>query len=83
MSKPVRVQIPVSETDDALFKAAARKAGLPLAEWARVHLRERATTELEHATMTPKEAFEAICSLDAPVADVDTMLDESTRDRYR
>ncbi|MFV1959949.1 MAG: hypothetical protein ACC662_11130 [Planctomycetota bacterium] len=77
-----RIQIPVAKTEAELLKRAARRAGLPLAEWARRLLRAGAAQELGAGGRTPGEALDALCALDAPVADVDTMIEESTRGRY-
>lgn len=58
-----RLQIPVSELECSYFQAAARRAGMPRAEWARRQLR-------------------VIKSLNAPVAPVETMIEESIAGRY-
>lgn len=83
MTMSKRLQIPVTASESAHFKAAARRAGLPLAEWARRELREGADEVLGGQGMSPEEAVEVICSLDAPVADVETMIEESIRGRLR
>jgi hypothetical protein len=77
-----RIQIPVEEAEADLFRRAARRAGLPLAEWARRLLRVGAERGLGQGARTPREALEALFALDAPVAAVETMIEESIRGRY-
>jgi len=77
-----RIQIPVEESEADLYRRAARRAGLPVAEWARRLLRAGAERELGAGAATPQEALEAMFALDAPVADVETMIEESLRGRY-
>jgi len=79
MSMTKRLQIPVSEQECAYFQAAARRAGLPLAEWARRQLRVKAE---EGTTLGRREALELIKSLDAPVGPVEDMIEESVAGRY-
>jgi hypothetical protein len=76
-----RLQIPVSEQECSHFQAAARRAGMPLAEWARRQLREKAEETLG-GSVGPREALDLIKSLNAPVAPIDTMLQESVAGRY-
>jgi len=54
MSMTKRLQIPVTEQERAHFQAAARRAGLPLTEWARRQLRDKAEQEPTH------DRFEAL-----------------------
>jgi hypothetical protein len=82
MSMTKRIQIPVGEQDGWLFQAAARKAGLPLAEWARRHLREKADQVLGSAALSPREALALLESLEAPIAPVEIMIEESISGRY-
>lgn len=82
MSMSKRIQIPVEEAEADLLRRAARRAGLPLAEWARRLLRAGAERELGPGTRTPREALEAMFALEASVADVETMIEESLRGRY-
>jgi hypothetical protein len=77
-----RIQIPVGDQECSHFQAAARRAGLPLAEWARRQLRERADAALGRAELSPREALELLKSLEAPIAPVETMIEESVRGRY-
>ncbi|MGM0575284.1 MAG: hypothetical protein ACQEXJ_06100 [Myxococcota bacterium] len=77
-----RVQVPVAEDDAELFRAAARKAGMPLAQWARQLLRREAESVLGESRRSPREAIDELCSLEAPVADVETMIAESYAERY-
>jgi hypothetical protein len=77
-----RIQIPISDQDRDLLAAAARRARLPLAEWARAHLRRKAQEEIGRPKRSPAQAAEALCSLGAPVADVETMIEESCRGRF-
>ncbi|HYL05076.1 MAG TPA: hypothetical protein VE075_03500 [Thermoanaerobaculia bacterium] len=75
MSK--RIQIPVGEQDCSQFQAAARRAGLPLAEWARRQLREKADEVLGREALSPYEALARLKELEAPIAPIEKMLDES------
>jgi len=77
-----RIQIPVEAAEADILRRAARRAGLPLAEWARRLLRAGAARELGAVEPTPREALAALRALEAPVADVETMIAESTRGRY-
>lgn len=76
------MQIPVSEQECAYLQAAARRAGMPLAEWARRRLREKAEETLGGAAFGPREALDIIKRLDAPVAPVERMIEESVAGRY-
>lgn len=78
-----RIQIPIDEPELAFIKAAAMRAGLPVAEWARSLLKEEARRTLGEGDLTPDEAFAVLCGLEAPIADVDTMIEESMRGRFR
>lgn len=82
MSMSKRIQIPVGEQDCSLFHAAARRAGLPLAEWARRQLRENADEVLGRKALSPREALAMLKKLEAPIAPIETMLDESVAGRY-
>jgi len=83
MSMTKRLQIPVSEQECSLFQAAARRSRLPLAEWARPQLREKADEALGGgAALGPREALEVLKSLNAPVGPVETMVEESVAGRY-
>ncbi len=81
MSK--RIQIPVDEPDLALVKAAASRAGLAVAEWARAALREKARRECGEPVMDPRTALQRLFETEAPVADVDAMIEESVRGRLQ
>jgi len=81
MSMSKRIQIPVDARDLALLKQAAARSGVSLAEWARSLLRREAREALGGGSVTPREALAALCALDAPVDDVQTMIDESIRGR--
>ncbi|MFY9826142.1 MAG: hypothetical protein WAM82_32550 [Thermoanaerobaculia bacterium] len=83
MSMTKRLQIPVSEQECSHFQAAARRSRLPLAEWARRQLREKADEALGGgATLGPREALEVLKALNAPVGPVATMIEESVAGRY-
>jgi hypothetical protein len=77
-----RLQIPVSEQECSHFQAAARRSHLPLAEWARRQLREKADEVLGGATLSPREALALLKTLNAPVGPVETMIEESVAGRY-
>lgn len=82
MSMTKRLQIPISEQESAQFRAAARQSSLPLAEWARRQLREKAEATLGGATLGPQEAMALLKGLNAPVGPVETMVEESIAGRY-
>ena len=82
MSMTKRLQIPVSEQECSHFQAAARRSHLPLAEWARRQLREKADEALGGAAFGPREALDLLKSLDAPVGPVEAMTEESLAGRY-
>lgn len=82
MSMTKRIQIPVGDQECSHFQAAARRAGLPLAEWARRQLREKADEALGRVELGPREALELLKSLEAPIAPVETMIEESVIGRY-
>jgi len=72
-----RLQIPIDEREHSRLQATARRAGLPLAEWARRQLREKADEVLGPASRDPREALALLESLAAPVGPVETMIEES------
>jgi hypothetical protein len=82
MSMTKRLQIPVTEQESLHFQAAARRAGVPLAEWARRQLWEKAEESLGKATLDPRGALALLKGLDAPVAPVEVMIEESVAGRY-
>jgi hypothetical protein len=77
-----RLQIPVTEQECSHFQAAARRSRLPLAEWARRQLREKADEALGETDLTPRQALDLIKTLNAPVGPVETMIEESVAGRY-
>ena len=81
MTMTKRIQIPVEEPELALVKAAAKRSGLPLAEWARAILGEQARRELGELDLDPRRALELLFAIDAPVEDVGTMIEESVKGR--
>ena len=83
MTMTKRIQIPVEEPELPLVKAAAARSGLPLAEWARSILGEEARRELGEIDLDPRHALELLFSMDAPVADIDTMIEDSVTGRLR
>jgi hypothetical protein len=82
MSMTKRIQIPVSEQECTHFQAAARRSRLPLAEWARRQLREKADETLGGAGLSPREALALLKTLNAPVGPVEDMIEESVAGRY-
>lgn len=82
MSMTKRLQIPVTEQECSHFQAAARRSRLPLAEWARRQLREKADEVLGGTDLTPRQALDLIKTLNAPVGPVETMIEESVAGRY-
>jgi hypothetical protein len=83
MTMTKRIQVPIDEPDLALIKAAAARSGVTLAEWARRLLREEARRSVGARHATPTDALAALFALDAPVAEVETMIEESVRGRLR
>jgi hypothetical protein len=81
MSMTKRLQIPVTEQECSHFQAAARRSRLPLAEWARRQLREKADEALGGADLGPREALDLLKTLNAPVGPVETMIEESVAGR--
>ena len=81
MSMTKRIQIPVTEAERQYLKAAAQKANLPLAEWARRELRRMADELLGQQPVTGEQALEALFSLEGPVTDVEKMIEESIAGR--
>jgi hypothetical protein len=77
MRRTKRLQIPVSAQEASRFQAAARRAGLPLAEWVRRQLQEKADEALGGAGLGPREALALLKSLEGPVAPVEVMIEES------
>jgi hypothetical protein len=73
-----RLQIPVSDQEYFQFQAAARRVGLPLAQWVRRQLREKAAEALGGASLSPREALAWLKTLEAPIAPVEVMVEEST-----
>ena len=82
MSMTKRLQIPVDEQERSYLQAAARRAGLPLAEWARRQLRDKAAEVLGGTALDPQDALALLKRLEAPVAPVQTMIEESVSGRY-
>ncbi|MCB0317156.1 MAG: hypothetical protein KDD56_00260 [Bdellovibrionales bacterium] len=83
MSKNKRLQIPISEAEESLLKSAARRAGLPLAAWARSVLREKATQSGSSEDLSPEEILEKMFSLNAPIDSIEKMIEESVAGRYQ
>jgi hypothetical protein len=82
MSMTKRLQIPVSEQECTHFQAAARRSRLPLAEWARRQLREKADETLGGVCLSPREALALLKTINAPVGPVEDMIEESVSGRY-
>jgi hypothetical protein len=82
MSMPKRLQIPIGDQERSHLQAAARRAGLPLAEWARRQLREKADEVLCGAALDPRQALASLKALEAPVGPVETLIEESIAGRY-
>ena len=76
-----RIQIPIDEPELAQVKAAAQKAGQPLAEWARDILREESRRVLEGPDLSPDQALEQLFGSEAPVHDLVRMLEDSVQGR--
>lgn len=84
MSMIKRLQVPVTEIEDELFKKAARIYSISAAEWARRVLRKAAERDISaDVVMDPLEAVRAIGKLNASVDSVSTMKEQSVRGRLR
>jgi hypothetical protein len=83
MTMTKRIQIPVEEPELALVRAAAKRAGRPLAEWARGVLRDEARHQLGETRLDPRSAMKALFSSEAPVDEVDVMIEQSVAGRLR
>lgn len=70
MSMSKRFQIPSDDQDQRLYREAAKKQGVPAAEWARRILREQARKELSETTfgdlMKHLESFGEFPDLELP-----------------
>ncbi|PWU21347.1 MAG: hypothetical protein C5B49_02825 [Bdellovibrio sp.] len=83
MSKSKTLQILITVSEERLLKTAAKKKGLPLAEWARNLLRQKAREDLGPQPKSVEEALRSLLSINAPVDSVDVMIQESFKGRYR
>ena len=77
MSMTKVLQIPISDQEFSQLQAAAIRAGLPPVEWARRQLRERAEEALSGMSLSPQEALALLKTLEAPIASLDAMIEES------
>jgi uncharacterized protein (DUF1778 family) len=77
-----RIQISVDDQEGSYLQAAARRAGLPLAEWARRQLMQKAEEVLGGGALEPRKALALLKALEAPVAPLETMIEESVAGRY-
>ncbi len=83
MTMTKRIQIPIERAELALIKAAATHAGRPVADWARSILREEAQRELRDPSLDPRSALHQMFSIDAPIAELQEMIEESIAGRFR
>jgi hypothetical protein len=67
MSMSKRIQIPTSESEYEHLKRAARREGLPLAEWSRRLLRQGAERTLGAERLSPEAALKALAHLALPL----------------
>ena len=67
MSMTKRIQIPTTEGEYEHLKRAARREGLPLAEWARRLLRQGAEQSLGADRLTPEGALAQLADLALPL----------------
>jgi hypothetical protein len=82
MSK--RLQIPVSSEDEKLIKSVAKTYKISAAEWARRVLRKAASRDLATTlTLDPQTAVQQLASLNAPVADVQELIEQSIKGRLK
>lgn len=81
MSMSKRIQIPVDEIDEQLFRQAARDAGLPVAEWARRIMRDAARGGTSRPTQSREAALQILFSENAPIGSVTRMNGEALEGR--
>lgn len=81
MSK--RIQIPISESEARLFKASAKKTGLSLAEWARRLMKAKAQESMGPLKKTSEAALKSLFAINAPIDDVEVMIGQSFKGRYK
>lgn len=77
-----RFQIPVDEKEDRLFHRAAKRVGLPAAEWARRRLKIEADRTLSSSNLTPQQILNELRNLNAPTGNIEDMIRESVEGRY-
>lgn len=82
MSMSKRLQIPISEVEENLVRKAAKAQSLSMAEWARNILTKSAQESLSNK-IDSRQALELLFSLNGSIADVQTMKDQSTKNRYK
>lgn len=84
MSMKKRLQVPITSGEEKLFKSAAQVYSIPAAEWARRVLRKAAERDLAtDLVLDPLEAVKRLGELNAPVADVSQMSEESLKGRIK
>lgn len=84
MSKIKRLQVPVSDKEEKLFRAAAKIYKISTAEWARRIMSKAAERDLSTSVvMDPLDAVREISNINAPVGDVETMKKQSIDGRLR
>jgi hypothetical protein len=83
MSMSKRIQIPISEPEEQLFKLAAKKRGLSLAEWARGHLKEKSQMDLGAEPLSPQEALKELFEIRGSIDSVEVMNKEAVKGRYK
>lgn len=81
MSMSKRLQVPIEPSDEETLKAAARKEGKSLAEWARIHLLAEAKRTLGLRSISPRQALERLFAMNAPVDGIDEMNQEILKGR--
>ena len=84
MSMKKRLQIPITPSEEKLFKSVAEVYSIPAAEWARRVLRKAAERDLAaDLVMNPLEAVKALGKLDAPISDLPKMIEQSLKGRVK
>lgn len=84
MSMKKRLQVPITASEERLFKSAAKVYEIPAAEWARRVLRKAAERDLSaDVVLDPLEALEKLSKLNAPVSDLPRMIEESLKGRLK
>lgn len=79
-----KFQIPLFESDETLFKKAAKIYNIPAAEWARRVLRKAAERDLAtDLVLDPLSAVKKLSSLKAPIHSIAKMKEQGIKGRLK